>query len=87
MVNRMTRSGRLICPEESVSVMEAIRIYTINSAYSCFEEKVKGSIEPGKLADLAVLRQDPLTIPHEKLKDVEVDMTIIDGNIAYRRGK
>jgi predicted amidohydrolase YtcJ len=87
MVNRKTRSGRLICPEESVSVMEAIRIYTINSAYSCFEEKVKGSIEPGKLADLAVLRQDPLTIPHEKLKDVEVDMTIIDGNIAYRRGK
>jgi hypothetical protein len=85
MVARKTKSGKLICPEEGVTVMEAIRIYTMNSAYVGFEEDIKGSIEVGKLADLVVLNRDPLTVPTDQIQDIEVEMTIIDGKIVYRR--
>ena len=83
MVERKTKSGRLICHEEGVTVMEAIRIYTMNSAYTCFEENIKGSIEPGKLADIVVLEKDPLTMPTDRLQDIKVNMTIIGGKIVY----
>ncbi len=63
MVTRKTKSGNLICPEEAITVMEAIRIYTMNSAYSIFDEEIKGSIELGKLADMVVLSEDPLSVP------------------------
>jgi hypothetical protein len=65
--------------------MEAIRAYTIDGAYSVWEEGVKGSIEPGKLADLIVVDRDPLTIPHGELKGIQVVITIIDGKVIYRR--
>lgn len=70
-------------PKEKLTVHEAIRIFTINSAYSSFEEKIKGSLEIGKLADFIVLNEDIFTIPEEKIKDISVDMTILDGKIAY----
>lgn len=85
MVARKTKSNKLICPEESVTVMDAIRIYTMNSAYAGFEEDIKGSIEPGKLADLVVLNENPLTVPTDRLQDIKVEMTIIDGKIVYSR--
>lgn len=85
MVARKTKSGELICPEEGVTVMEAIRIYTMNSAYAGFEEDIKGSIELGKLADLVVLNRDPLTVPTDQIQNIEVEMTIIGGKIVYRR--
>jgi predicted amidohydrolase YtcJ len=72
-------------PEQKISVAEAIKCYTINSAYAAFEEDVKGSIEVGKLADLVVLSDDILTIDPVKLKDVKVDMTVFDGKIVYER--
>jgi predicted amidohydrolase YtcJ len=75
----------MINPDERITVMEAIRMWTIFSAYSGFEENVKGSIEPGKLADLIVLSEDPLTIPPDKIKDIKVDTTIVDGKIAFAR--
>ena len=65
--------------------MEAIRAYTIDGAFAAWEEDIKGSIEPGKLADLVVLDRDPLTISPDDLKDVETVMTVIDGNIVYER--
>jgi predicted amidohydrolase YtcJ len=65
--------------------MDAIRMFTINAAYLEFEEGEKGSIEPGKIADMAVLSEDPLTVSHEMLKEIKVDMTIIDGKVAYTR--
>jgi hypothetical protein len=65
--------------------MEAIRAYTIDGAFAAWEEAVKGSIEPGKLADLVVVDRDPLTIDKDDLKNVETVMTIIDGKIVYRR--
>jgi len=72
-------------PEERVSVEEALKVYTINAAYASFEEKVKGSIELGKLADFIVLSHNPLMIKPEKIKDVKVEMTVVGGDIVYSR--
>ena len=63
--------------------MEAIRMYTINTAYASFEEKIKGSIEPEKMADMIIVSENPLSIDPIKLKDIEVEATIIDGNRGY----
>jgi len=84
-VTRRTRTGQVISPEEAVSVMDAIKIYTWNGAYLGKEEKIKGSIEPGKLADLVVLDRDILTVPPEEIKDIKVLMTIAGGRVVYRR--
>jgi predicted amidohydrolase YtcJ len=84
-VMRKTWSGKEIAPEEKISVMDALRLHTINAAYAEFSENSKGSIESGKLADLVVLAEDPLTVPPEHIKDIQVDYTIINGKIAYKR--
>jgi predicted amidohydrolase YtcJ len=65
--------------------MDAIRLYTWNGAYLGKEEDFKGSIEPGKLADLVVLDRDILAVPPEKIKDIKVLTTIVDGKIVYQR--
>jgi hypothetical protein len=74
-------------PEQKITVAEAIRAYTLGSAYASFEEQIKGSIEVGKLADLAVLSADILTINPVEIEQVKVVMTIFDGRIIYERGK
>jgi predicted amidohydrolase YtcJ len=84
IVTRQTHDGGKNAPQEALSVKEAIRGYTIDGAYSAFEERGKGSIEVGKLADLIVLSDDPLRINHSRLKDVHVLMTMIDGRVVYR---
>jgi hypothetical protein len=68
-----------------VSVMEALKLYTINAAYQSFDEDRLGSIEVGKLADMVVLGQDIMTASPEKIMDTSVDMTIIDGKVVYER--
>jgi predicted amidohydrolase YtcJ len=82
MVTRKTRSGNLLAPEQAITPAEAIRIYTMFGAHSGFEEKNKGSIEVGKLADLIVVSDDPSTVPSDELKDIKVETTIIDGKIV-----
>jgi predicted amidohydrolase YtcJ len=72
-------------PEQKISIEDAIKCYTINSAYASFEENIKGSIEVGKLADLIVLSDDILTIDPVKIKDAKVEMTIFDGKIIYKK--
>jgi len=72
-------------PEQKISIKDAIKCYTINSAYAAFEENIKGSIEVGKLADLIVLSDDILSIDPVKIKDVKVEMTMFDGKIIYQR--
>lgn len=72
-------------PEQKISVEDAIKCYTINNAYAAFEENIKGSIEPGKLADFVVLSDDILAIDPAKIKDVNVDMTIFNGGIILKR--
>jgi predicted amidohydrolase YtcJ len=64
-------------------VEEALKIYTINGAYASFEENTKGSIEPGKLADLVVLGADPTKVDPETIKDIPVEMTIVGGKAVY----
>jgi len=83
-VTRRSRSGLVVGPEEAIGVMDAIRLYTWNGAYLGREEHLKGSIEPGKLADLVVLDRDPLSLPVEELKDIKVVLTIVGGEIVYR---
>jgi predicted amidohydrolase YtcJ len=84
-VTRQTYFGNRFVPEQAISVKEALRLWTINAAYSGFEEGVKGSIEPGKFADLIVLSHDILTIPEDQIKDIKVEKTILDGKIVYQR--
>jgi hypothetical protein len=83
-VNRQVDSvpGMVFQPQECLSVLDAIRMYTLGSAYSTFEETIKGSIEVGKLADLTILDRDPREIP-DQIKDIRVMMTVVDGNIVY----
>jgi len=77
----VTRHG--FTPGERITVEQALPLYTINSAYASFEEKMRGSIEVGKLADLVVLSDDPLTISTDRIGDIKVDMTIVDGEVVY----
>ncbi len=72
-------------PEQRITVAQAVHAYTIGSAYAEHQEKVKGSIEPGKLADLIVLSEDIFTIPPEAIEKTKVDMTIFDGKLIYQR--
>ena len=72
-------------PEQKISVAEAIRAYTWGSAYASFDDKIKGTIEPGKLADMVVLSSDILTIDPATIDKVKVALTIFDGRVIYQR--
>jgi predicted amidohydrolase YtcJ len=84
-VTRKTSTGQVVGKEEAIGVMDAIRVYTWNGAYLGKEEDVKGSIEPGKFADMIVLDRDILTIPEEEIKDIRVLKTMVDGKFVYTR--
>lgn len=84
-VTRKGMSGRVFGPEEAISIEEAIRGYTANGAWITFEEDIKGTLEPGMLADMVVLSEDLLTIDPERIMDVEIDMTIVEGDVLYER--
>src|SRR5262249_46223962 len=84
-VNRKTKYGAVVQSEEAISVKDAIRMQTTWAAFAGFQEKVKGSIEVGKLADLTVVSADPLTTPPARLADIQTDITILDGKVAYQR--
>lgn len=83
---RKAETGQAVMPEQAVSPEEALAMYTMNAAYACFEEKSKGSVTPGKLADLVLLEDDPTHVPLERIKDIAVLMTIIDGKIVWEKG-
>ncbi|MCA8995647.1 MAG: amidohydrolase family protein, partial [Planctomycetaceae bacterium] len=76
-----------IHPEEAISREQAIRLYTINNAWLTFEEHEKGSLEPGKLADLIVVDRDPLTCPLEDLADTQVLQTYLGGKLVHERAE
>ncbi len=84
LVNRTTKAGKDIGPSQKIPVMEALKLYTINAAYHSFDEDRLGSLEAGKLADMTVLGEDILTIPAEKIMDVTVEMTVVDGKVVYK---
>ena len=84
-VTRDTISGGVLGADQKISRKEALQVETINNAYLTFEERVKGSIEPGKLADLVVLPEDILTCPAKKIEQMAVTMTMVGGKIVYQR--
>jgi predicted amidohydrolase YtcJ len=83
MISRKTQWDSVIIPEEAISRQEALKIYTINNAYASFEEDIKGSIEPGKLADMVVISKDILTCPVDSIKTIKAEMTLLGGKVVY----
>lgn len=84
-VNRTSETGQDLSQNQAISRMDAIRVYTWNGAYITHEEDIKGSIEPGKLGDFAVLDKDILTCEPEEIHKIQVLTTIIDGKVVYQR--
>jgi len=84
VARRTEVEGRRLGEEQRVTREEAIRMYTINSAYLSFEENLKGSLEPGKLADIIILDRDILTCPEDEIKEIKVLRTILGGRTVYK---
>lgn len=84
-VSRMMVNGEKFYPEHAMTREEAVQTYTINNAIAAFEEDVKGTLTPGKYADIVVLSQDLLTVEEAEVPNTQVDYTIVGGEIKYRR--
>ena len=82
-VNRVTRSGAVLGPEQRIPVYEALRAVTANAAWQYFEENSKGTLAPGRRADPVLLDQDPPTAPPEPLREIQVLSTIKGGKTIY----
>ena len=83
-VSRKAATGEAVLPDERISTLEALRMYTEDAAYISFEEAIKGSIMPGRFADMVVLNADPTRLPIDEIRNIEVEMTIIGGDIVYK---
>jgi predicted amidohydrolase YtcJ len=84
-VTRRMADGRAFHPEQRMSREEALRAGTLAAAWAAFEDPIKGSLAPGKLADVTVLSHDILSIPEEEIRAARVDATIVGGEVLYRR--
>lgn len=84
-VSRKTKDGTVFIPAQRVTREEALRAYTLANAYAAFEENEKGSITPGKLADIDVLSKNIMTIPEDEIPTARVDLTILGGRVRYER--
>jgi predicted amidohydrolase YtcJ len=84
-VTRQLPAGDRFYPEQCMTRMEALRSYTLDAAYAGFEEALKGSLTPGKLADVVVLSHDILTVPEDAILETQVVYTIIGGEVVYER--
>jgi len=84
-VSRKTKEGVVFIPEQRVTRMEGLTAYTLNNAYAAFEEKEKGSISVGKLADIDVLSKNIMTIPEDSIPTARVDITILGGKVRHTR--
>ena len=88
-VTRQTLDGQPAAgwfPEERVDVETALRAYTVHNAWAAGEEAIKGTLAPGKLADLVVLDRDPFAVPPAQLKDLRVLLTVLGGRVVYEAG-
>jgi predicted amidohydrolase YtcJ len=83
-VTRLSESGREVLPQQKITILDALRLYTIGSAAAAFEEGMKGSISRGKSADLVLLSDDPCQVEANRIKNIEVVMTILDGKIVWQ---
>jgi len=85
-VTRRTHSGQLLSPEQAIPIRQAILMHTLGGAYAALEEKDQGSIAIGKLADLVILSANPLDVPAENLKEIQVQKTILAGEVVWEWG-
>jgi len=84
-VTRRTAGGVVLGPDQKLSVKKALRMYTLGGAWASREQDIKGTIVEGKLADMVVLARDPYQTPPDELGSIDVDMTILNGKIVYRK--
>jgi len=84
-VTRKVETGQFLAPWEGVSPVEALKMYTIEAAYASFDDPIKGTITPGKLADLAILSDNPLQMEREDIKEIKVMLTVLDGKVVWER--
>lgn len=84
-VTRKMKDGAAFYPEQRMTREEALRSYTLHAAYAAFEEDIKGSITPGKLADIVVLSKDIMRVPADEIRSARVDLTMLGGRIHWRR--
>ena len=82
-VTRLTSSGQILNPAERLAAKQVLKMYTLNAAYASHEDKIKGSISPGKLADMVLLSNNPNKVPVEEIKDIKVQMTVIGGKVVW----
>ena len=82
-LTRTDMKGNVWGPNQRINLSEAIRCGTVNGAYAAFEERIKGSIQPGQLADLVVLAQDPFKTEPSKLVGIQVERTMVGGAWKY----
>ena len=83
-ITRELPDGNIFQPEQRLTREQALRSYTINNAFAAFEEDLKGSITPGKLADITVLSKDIMTVPEDEIVEAEIVYTIIGGKVLYK---
>jgi predicted amidohydrolase YtcJ len=86
MTTRQVLKGYALGTEHAITPREALTLYTINNARIMGVEKERGSIEPGKLADLAVLSQDILSVPLDAIRETKALLTAVGGKVVYRNG-
>jgi len=84
-VSRKLKDGSVFFPDQRMSRMEALKSYTINGAYAAFEENNRGSLKPGKYADITVLSKDILKIPEDEIPTTKVVYTIVGGKVQYQK--
>jgi predicted amidohydrolase YtcJ len=85
LTTRKMNDGKAFYPDQRMTREEALKAYTLNGAYAAFEEATKGSITPGKLADIAVLSKDIMTVPEDEIRTAEVVYTIVGGKVLYKK--
>jgi len=83
-ITRKLTDGTVLGPGQTITREQALKMWTLNGAYLSFEEKIKGSIEPGKLADMVVISKDILKCPVDEIKDIDALLTMVDGRVVYR---
>jgi hypothetical protein len=86
MVTRKSPTGEVIGRNERLSLEEAFKVYTTYAAYASGEEIIKGTLTPGKLADMVVLDRDPWETDPDQIAGIGIKMTIVNGNIVYDAG-
>ena len=85
VMTRLSYSNKLIGPEQRLTFREALRAHTMGAAYAAHEEKIKGSLETGKLADVTVWTEDPYALPVGRLYNATIDLTMVSGKVVYQK--